>query len=353
MKKLYKVFGILFSVVIIASIFLPYVKVDNMSLFTVYKNNDQIVLPIVLMLFGVGSLVLYLLNFYIEFSLSTGGALLFYLITEVISIINQDAFSEVNYGFYLLIGGSVGLIITTVLYILSSKKESKEESNDYSSSYEQPINNTYSNNLIEQPVQSMYQQPVVEPVAPVQPVMDESPIIEPVVSVQPQPVVETVAPVQSVQSVAPVQPVQSMYQQPVVEPVAPVQPVIEPVAPVQSVVEPVAPVQPIYQQPVVTPQPVIPEPITELKPIEDSVVIPLTERNPLPDLQFEPIAEVVEESKPIYEAPKEAPLNPVLQQFEIPTSFLNSGRPQVSSAPEEIATNNNEPTIGMDIFNNH
>ena len=90
-----------------------------------------------------------------------------------------------------------------------------------------------------------------------------------------------------------------------------------------------------------------------MKPIEDSVVIPLTERNPLPDLQFEPIAEVVEESKPIYEAPKEAPLNPVLQQFEIPTSFLNSGRPQVSSAPEEITTNNNEPTIGMDIFNNH
>ena len=73
MKKnnLYRVLGILFSALIVVGMFLPYIKEPSSSLFELYKNNNQLVLPIVLLLFGVASILLYVLNKYIEFSLST------------------------------------------------------------------------------------------------------------------------------------------------------------------------------------------------------------------------------------------------------------------------------------------
>ena len=341
MKKnnLYRVLGILFSALIVVGMFLPYIKEPSSSLFELYKNNNQLVLPIVLLLFGVASILLYVLNKYIEFALSTAGAVLFYMITETISLVKEDAINQVGIGFILIGAGGILLIVNTFLAIVASKRAAREESYDEpSNQYQQP------QDMIQALENTSNAYEPVQPQSMVQPVM-EQPIVEPVQPVIPQPIVEPVQPV-----------VEQTVPQPVVEPVQPeiVQPVVEPVQPqpmVQPIVEPVQP-QPMVQ-PIVEPvQPV--QQISELKPIEEQAMPTTNQFNPLPDIQFEPINEPVQEIKPINPEPVEAPLNPVLQQFEIPTSFLNSGAPVKHDEPQSINTSNNtQPSVGMDIFNNH
>ena len=354
MKKnnLYRVLGILFSALIIVGMFLPYIKESASSLFKLYKDNNQLVLPTVLLLFGVISLILYILNRYIEFALSTAGAVLFYMITETISLINEDALNQVGIGFILIGAGGILLIINTFLAIIAAKKELKESSSEEpSSQYQQPrdmiqalenTNNTY------EPVQPVVEQPMVQPVI-------EQPMVQPIVE---QPMVQPVVEQPMVQPVVEQPMVQPVVEQPMVQPVIE-QPMVQPV-----VEQPM--VQPVIEQPMVQPvieQPVV-QPINELKPIEDVTsqglkpieeqVVPTTSQfNPLPDIQFEPINEPVQEIKPINPEPVEAPLNPVLQQFEIPTSFLNSGAPVKHDEPQAINTSNTQPSVGMDIFNNH
>ena len=360
-KNILRVLGVLFSAVIIGGIFLPYIKDPSSSLFELYKSNNQIVLPIVLIVFAVVSILLYILGKRVEFALSTGGAVLFYMITEIVSLLKEDALNQISIGFILIGVGAILLIINTIITIIVSKKSSSAietpepepsyQPNDMIQTLDAPntIEEPVQPQPVVEPVQPVIQEPIVEPVAPVQPIVEPvapvQPIVEPVTPVQP--IVEPVAPVQPI--VEPVTPVQ-----PIVEPVAPVQPIVEPVAPVQPIVEPVAPVQSIVEpvQPINELKPIEDINPQGLKPIEEPVLVQPAQFNPLPDIQFEPINEPVQEIKPIHPVEKEAPLNPVLQQFEIPTSFLNSGKPTVSDEPQSINTES-QPSVGMDIFNNH
>ena len=300
-KNILRVLGVLFSAVIIGGIFLPYIKDPSSSLFELYKSNNQIVLPIVLIVFAVVSILLYILGKRVEFALSTGGAVLFYMITEIVSLLKEDALNQISIGFILIGVGAILLIINTIITIIVSKKSSSA-------------------------IETPEPEPSYQPNDMIQTLDAPNTIEEPV---QPQPVVE---------------PVQPVIQEPIVEPVAPVQPIVEPVAPVQSIVEPVQPINELKPIEDINPQ--------GLKPIEEPVLVQPAQFNPLPDIQFEPINEPVQEIKPIHPVEKEAPLNPVLQQFEIPTSFLNSGKPTVSDEPQSINTES-QPSVGMDIFNNH
>lgn len=353
-RNILRVFGILFSILIIASVFLPYSKVDNLPLFTSVKASE-LVLPIILIIFGLASLLLYALNSYCEFTLSTGGAALFFVIIEAIYAVGNKTINEFGLGYYVLALGATLLFINSVL-ILFTKKEKKEVIEQPRPVYEQPIQTVIEQNPVMEPAQ-----PVVEPV-----------VLQPVVTVE--------EPVQTVTPVAPV------VELPVEEPVIPqtvVAPVVEPVqtvTPVEEPVQTVTPVAPVVE-PVQTVTPVE-EPVQELKPIVDTYKQGVVSE-PLPEIQFDQIPETKEPIKPIYEEPltvkpEENPalrsffepsapstpvaepvqptysatqsgsVNPVLDQFDKPLSFLGPVEQQNSQV--EQTQNNN---IDMSIFNNH
>ena len=370
-RNLLRITGVIFSLLIIASVFLPYNSVNNNPLFSP-KNSGELILSIVIFLFGVVSIILYALNFYIEFPISTSGAVLFFVVIEAVYAIGNKTFSEFSTGYYLLALGAILLFINTIIMILSSKSSKKEEitvTQPEVNTVTESINNIYEGGTInEVTIKTLNNQAVVEPVQPV---------VEPVQPVQP--IVEPVQPQQSV-----VEPVQ-----PVVEPVQSVQPIVEPVQPVQSV-EPVQQLQPIQ----------------ELQPIVETQNTAVAQGQ-MPEIQFEQMPEYKEPIKPIYDEPKEIkpednpalksllepeqpqvaptqpvnpvvqqfdqpqvapaqpvnpvvqqfdqpqvapvqPVNPVLQQFDQPMSFI--GQP----IQQEVKTEQQEEVgVGMNIFNNH
>ena len=366
-RNLLRITGVIFSLLIIASVFLPYNSVNNNPLFSP-KNSGELILSIVIILFGVVSIILYALNFYIEFPISTSGAVLFFVVIEAVYAIGNKTFSEFSTGYYLLALGAILLFINTIILILSSKSSKKEEitvTQPEVNTVTESINNIYEGGTInEVTIKTLNNQAVVEPVQPVQPIVE------------------------------PVQPQQS-----VVEPVQPVQPVVEPVQSVQPIVEPVQSVEPVQQL----------QPIQELQPIVETQNTAVAQGQ-MPEIQFEQMPEYKEPIKPIYDEPKEIkpednpalksllepeqpqvaptqpvnpvvqqfdqpqvaptqpvnpvvqqfdqpqqsvvepvqPVNPVLQQFDQPMSFI--GQP----IQQEVKTEQQEEVgVGMNIFNNH
>ena len=331
-KTILKILGVLFSAVIIASVFLPYGK-NGVPLFTLDSNNE-IILPILIMVFGVLSIILYLFSKHREFAISTSGAILFFVIIEAVYAISNKTFNEFYLGYYALAGGSVLLFFNTIIILFV--KDNKVEKEETVTQVEQPVDLvTQLNSTENKPVEQTYQtevliQPVME-----QPIEFNQPIME-------QPVVQ--------------QPVQ--FEQPVVQ-------------------QPIQFEEPVVQQPIEFNQP-----IQELQPIADvsneSVV-----SNPLPEIQFDQMPEYKEPIKPIYEEPKEVKpeenpalqslfeptpvveqpvveqpqnteynpsVNPVLQEFDQPMSFVS--QPVQPVNPVQQPTNTEEE-IGMNIFNNH
>ena len=345
-RKILRITGILFSLLIIASVFLPYNSVNNMPLFSI-DNPKELLLPAIIITFGVISIILYLLNRHCEFALSTSGAVLFFTIIEAVYAVGNKTMNEFNIGYFILAGGAVLLFINTIIVLVTGIKNKKESLNTSvsTSTADNSLEKVYAN---ESPIVEPVQQPIVEPM--------QQPIVEPVQ----QPIVE---PVQ--QSI--VEPVQ----QPIVEPVQ--QPIVEPMQ--QPIVEPVQPVMPV-EQPVIGP-------VQELKPIVDTSVAIEPVASTLPEIQFEQMQEYKEPITPLYEEkpavkPEEnialksllepspvgsaepvnpvvndfnqptEPVNPVLQQFDQPMSFI--GQPIVEPTQQHEPPNEG---VGMSIFDNH
>ena len=349
-RNILRVFGVLFSILIIASVFLPYGK-NGVPLF-VLNNTSEIILPVLIMAFGALSILLYILNTHCEFAISTSGAVLFFVVIEAVYAISNKTLNEFNLGYYALAGGSVLLFFNTIL-ILFTKKKVKEEVTVTN----EPVVN-------EAPVQSVdmiselnYEKPIEQPV-------------------QLEPVEQTIqAPAQE-----PITFEQTIPEPQVQQPIAFEQPIQEPVVEQANVFG-----TPVQEQPQVnvfnTPTQPVETPIQEIEPVSDinygSVV-----SNPLPEIQFEQMPEYKEPIKPIYEEPKEVrpednpalqslfepsqptsepveiktePIkfetpqdNPVLQQFDQPMSFIS----------QPVETQNTQQSMdteeaGMSIFNNH
>ena len=354
-RNILRVFGVLFSILIIASVFLPYGK-NGVPLF-VLNNTSEIILPVLIMAFGSLSILLYILNTHCEFAISTSGAVLFFVIIEAVYAISNKTLNEFNLGYYALAAGSVLLFFNTILILFTKKKE-KEEVN--ASADTTVTNNTVVNDIT--PVQSVdliselnYEKPIEQPVQ-----------LEPVEQIIPTPVVQ--------------EPIS--FDEPVVAPIQEPQ-VQQPISFDEPVVAPIQ--EPQVQQPEVnvfnTPTQSVETPIQEIEPVSDinygSVV-----NNPLPEIQFEQMPEYKEPIKPIYEEPKEVrpednpalqslfePSQPVSNPVEIKTEPINFDVPQdnpvlqqfdqpMSFISQPVETQNTQQTIdseeaGMSIFNNH
>ena len=323
-KTIFKILGVLFSVAIIASVFLPYGK-NGVPLFTLDSNNE-IILPILIMAFGVISIILYLFSKHREFAISTSGAILFFVIIEAVYAISNKTFNEFDLGYYALAGGAVLLFLNTIIILFV--KDNKLEKEEVVEPIQQPVDLVTQLNSTE----TKQEEPMYQTEVTLQPVME--------------------------------QPIQ--FEQPVME---------------QPVQQPIQFEQPVMEQPVQ--QPIqFEQPIQELQPITDASNDSIM-NNPLPELQFDQMPEYKEPIKPIYEEPKEVKpeenpalqslfeptpvveqtvqpqpqnteynpsVNPVLQEFDQPMSFVS--QPVQPVNPVQQPTNTEEE-IGMNIFNNH
>ena len=331
MKKnfLQRILGVIFSLVLLVGVFMPYTNGNNLSLINAASFNEK-VLAVVLIIFGIVTALLYILNKYTEFALSTSGAVLFFTIIEAVYAVNNNALNQFGIGYYMLLASSLLLIILTIFVVLGKKKNVKEEKVEPTVTVSQEIDNLYNDQNVQ-----MNTTPTVEEIKPLEPVTVATEVT--ITDAQPQMTMETLKPIEEpTYNSVPTQETPEIQFEPIEEKIEPIKPIYEetktdtvnPVVnefmeqPVQQQV--VTPVEPVFNQGIVTQEPT-------LNPIDQGVVTPTTTPNTNP---------VLDEFKPAS--------NPVLDQFDVPTSFLSS-----PAQPTQKTETNQEPSIGMDIFNNH
>lgn len=126
-KLIFRILGALSSSLIIVSVFVPYVKVLNntQSLWQEYTNVGAMYLPIMIIVFGAIAVILFSINIKTELVYSSVGALIFFLIMQTMTIMNQGAFKNLNVGYYFLCAGT--LLTGIMAFICSLRvKQTKE-----------------------------------------------------------------------------------------------------------------------------------------------------------------------------------------------------------------------------------
>lgn len=126
-KLIFRILGALSSALIIVSVFVPFVRVTGYSQSLWQTNANSLYLPIIIIVFGAIGVLLFAINLKTELAYSTTGALLFFLITQSVPIINQGTFSTLNVGYYFLVVGTLLTGIMTFLCGLKSKQKVVEE----------------------------------------------------------------------------------------------------------------------------------------------------------------------------------------------------------------------------------
>ena len=126
-KLIFRILGALSSALIIVSVFVPFVKVTGYSQSLWQTNVNTLYLPIIIIVFGAIGVLLFATNLKTELAYSTTGALLFFLITQSIPIINQGTFSTLNVGYYFLVAGTLLTGVMTFLNGLKPKQKVIEE----------------------------------------------------------------------------------------------------------------------------------------------------------------------------------------------------------------------------------
>jgi len=127
-KLVFRMLGAVSSSLIIVSLFIPFISVSgySQSLWQDYSKINAIYLPIMIIVFGVIGILCFSLNIKTELAYSTTGALLFYLITQTSSYINQGKFNTLTVGYYCLI---IGTLLTGIMAFLSNLKTKQKVEN--------------------------------------------------------------------------------------------------------------------------------------------------------------------------------------------------------------------------------
>ena len=126
-KLIFRILGALSSALIVVSVFVPYVKVLNttQSLWQEHTIKGSIYLPIMIIVFGAIGILLFAINKKIELVYSSVGALIFFLVMQTLTVINQNSFKNLSIGYYFLIAGT--LITCIMAFICTMKIKIKEE----------------------------------------------------------------------------------------------------------------------------------------------------------------------------------------------------------------------------------
>lgn len=171
-KLIFRILGALSSALIIVSVFVPFVKVTGYSQSLWQTNVNTLYLPIIIIVFGAIGVLLFATNLKTELAYSTTGALLFFLITQSIPIINQGTFSTLNVGYYFL---AVGTLLTGIMTFLNGLKpkqkvieEVKVEETKEDSMINQ-IDRLYENQTVQNNETEINQVEMIQPLQSIQP----------------------------------------------------------------------------------------------------------------------------------------------------------------------------------------
>lgn len=171
-KLIFRILGALSSALIIVSVFVPFVKVTGYSQSLWQSNVNTLYLPIIIIVFGAIGVLLFATNFKTELAYSTTGALLFFLITQSIPIINQGTFSTLNVGYYFLVVGTLLTGVMTFLNGLKSKQKVVEEVKVEETKEDSMINQIdrlYENQAIQNNDTEINQVEMIQPLQSIQP----------------------------------------------------------------------------------------------------------------------------------------------------------------------------------------
>lgn len=171
-KLIFRILGALSSALIIVSVFVPFVKVTGYSQSLWQTNVNTIYLPIIIIAFGAIGVLLFATNLKTELAYSTTGALLFFLITQSIPIINQGTFSTLNVGYYFLVVGTLLTGVMTFLNGLKSKQKVVEEVKVEETKEDSMINQIdrlYENQAVQNNDTEINQVEMIQPLQSIQP----------------------------------------------------------------------------------------------------------------------------------------------------------------------------------------
>lgn len=118
---IYKILGALSCALIIVSIFVPFISYEgfSQSLFDSYKILGYEYIVYILILACLLGIIIFAIGKHTEISYFTAGMVMFFILREVIEIINNNGFDLLGAGFYFIVIGEILLLIMT---ILSKKK---------------------------------------------------------------------------------------------------------------------------------------------------------------------------------------------------------------------------------------
>jgi len=174
-KLIFRILGALSSALIIVSVFVPFVKVTGYSQSLWQTNVNTLYLPIIIIVFGGIGVLLFAINLKTELAYSTTGALLFFLITQTIPIINQGTFGTLNVGYYFLVVGTLLTGVMTFLCGIKSKSKVVEETKveeEKEDSMINQIDRLYENQTVQNNETEINQVEMIKPletIAPIQP----------------------------------------------------------------------------------------------------------------------------------------------------------------------------------------
>lgn len=120
-KLVFRILGAISSALIIASVFIPYVSVKgfSQSLWEAHSAVGTTYLPIMIIVFGAIGVLCFSANIKTELSYASTGAILFFLITQTIPIIDQGTFNTMGVGYYCL---CIGDVLTGLMAFLCNIK---------------------------------------------------------------------------------------------------------------------------------------------------------------------------------------------------------------------------------------
>ena len=116
---IFRIIGIIGGLLVIGCIFLPYI--NSISLWKIYTINKQIYFTIAIMAFALLPIVLFAINKKTEFSYTSVGALLVFLLTNIVDVIADNSFNTLSIGFYGILVGTILIAISTFIIDKGSK----------------------------------------------------------------------------------------------------------------------------------------------------------------------------------------------------------------------------------------
>ena len=124
-RLVFRILGALASALVIVSVFIPFVSVTghSQSLWEANSIINTLYLPIMIIVFGAIGVLAFAINIKTELAYASSGALLFYLVTQTIPIIEQNLFNTLSVGYYCL---AVGTVLTGIMAFICNLRVKKK-----------------------------------------------------------------------------------------------------------------------------------------------------------------------------------------------------------------------------------